>query len=47
MFSALLFIGHHFAGEGVVGFLGGSARARAGDGTVLDFAVVDLDEKFG
>jgi len=47
VFAAFFFIGEHFGFEGeVFGFVGG-ALAGAGDGAVLDGALVDADEQLG
>ena len=45
--GALLFVVHHLFGKGVVLGFGCAARARAGDGTVLNLALVHADEQLG
>ena len=47
VFGALFLVVHHFVGESLVFFLGGSAGAGSGNGAVLNFAFVYANEKFG
>ena len=45
VFGALFFIAHHFVGERVVFRFTCAAAACAGDGPVLDLALVHADQK--